>query len=175
MCKWSKEQVGGASADARSYNRCAESASLFSARVAELRAFPLLVARQTVGALPQTPTRGAASGLRKGENETGRSPPLDPSARLSWSHSLTSSACLSSFCLLYCDSFTIIIRAQLHLLQIRHLLPQNRHIPQGHIRNPIILPIPRQSRCRHFPIQRPQHRQSINQHIINRPKLILDR
>ena len=54
MCKWSKEQVGGASEDARNYNRCAESASLFSARVAELRAFPLLVARQTVGALPQT-------------------------------------------------------------------------------------------------------------------------
>ena len=90
--------------------------------------------------------------------------PLDPSARLSWSHSLNSSACLSSFGLLYNNSLTIIIIPQLHLLQIRHLLPQNRHIPQGHIRNPIILPIPRQSRCRHFPIQRPKHRQAINQH-----------
>jgi len=50
-----KSKLGGASEDARNYNRCAESASLFSARVAELRAFPLLVARQTVGALPQTP------------------------------------------------------------------------------------------------------------------------
>ena len=49
-----KSKLGGASEDARNYNRCAESASLFSARVAELRAFPLLVARQTVGALPQT-------------------------------------------------------------------------------------------------------------------------
>ena len=35
--------------------------------------------------------------------------------------------------------------------------------------------MPRQSRRRHFPIQRPKHRQAINQHIINRPKLILDR
>jgi hypothetical protein len=33
---WSGKRLGGASADAQSYNRCAESASLFSARLPDL-------------------------------------------------------------------------------------------------------------------------------------------
>ena len=67
MCKWAKEQVGGASEDAQNYNRCAESASLFSARVAELRAFPLLVARQTVGGEGHPPPRKQGPKTKKGE------------------------------------------------------------------------------------------------------------
>ena len=47
-----------------------------------------LVARGTVGALPQTP---------QGADEKGRSPPLDPSARLSWHLYHSSSACLFSY------------------------------------------------------------------------------
>ena len=61
-----------------------------------LSAFGILVARGTFGALPQTP-QGAppldpARGKRKGPKS-----PLDPSARLSWSIFLTSSACCSDF------------------------------------------------------------------------------
>ena len=51
MCKWSNEQLGGASADARSYWQGRFAACAFLA-------FPLeLVARETVGALPPNPTR----------------------------------------------------------------------------------------------------------------------
>ena len=53
-----------------------------------------LVGRGTVGALPQTPqgtlSLDPARGRRKGTKS-----PLDPFARLSWSHSLNSSACCS--------------------------------------------------------------------------------
>ena len=56
---------------------------------APLLAFPFeSVARGTVGALPQTP---------QGADEKGRSPPLDPSARLSWHLYHSSSACLFSY------------------------------------------------------------------------------
>ena len=51
-----------------------------------------LVVRETVGALPQTPqgtlSLDSARGRRKGTKS-----PLDPFARLRWSHSLNSSAC----------------------------------------------------------------------------------
>ena len=57
-----------------------------------LSAFEMLVARGTVGALPQTPqgtlSLDPARGRRKGMKS-----PLDPFARLRWSHSLNSSAC----------------------------------------------------------------------------------
>ena len=76
-----KSKLGGASEDAQNYNRCAESASLFSARVAELRAFPLLVARQTVGALPQTLPEAlpldSARGKRKRDEVSPLTPPRD--------------------------------------------------------------------------------------------------
>ena len=59
-----------------------------------LSALGILVARGTVGALPQTPqgtlSLDPARGKRKGTKS-----PLDPSARLSWSLFLTSSACCS--------------------------------------------------------------------------------
>ena len=57
-----------------------------------LSAFDKLVARGTVGALPQTP-QGTLS--------------LDPFSRLSWSLFPTSSACLSSFCPLISSSLSI--------------------------------------------------------------------
>ena len=61
-----------------------------------LSAVGILVARGTVGALPQTPqgtlSLDPARGRRKGTKS-----PLDPSARLSWSLFLTSSACCSDF------------------------------------------------------------------------------
>ena len=49
-----------------------------------LSAFEMLVSRETVGALPQTP---------QGTDEKGRSPPLDPFSRLSWSCFHAPSAC----------------------------------------------------------------------------------
>ena len=59
-----------------------------------LSAFSILVARGTVGALPQTPqgtlSLDPARGKRKGKKS-----PLDPFSRLSWSLFLTSSACCS--------------------------------------------------------------------------------
>ena len=61
-----------------------------------LGAFCILVARGTVGALPQTPqgtlSLDPARGKRKGTKS-----PLDPFSRLSWSLFLTSSACCSDF------------------------------------------------------------------------------
>ena len=61
-----------------------------------LSAFSILVARGTVGALPQTPqgtlSLDPARGKRKGTKS-----PLDPFSRLSWSLFLTSSACCSDF------------------------------------------------------------------------------
>ena len=57
-----------------------------------LAAFLALVSRPAVGALPQTPqgtlSLDPARGRRKGTKS-----PLDPFARLRWSHSLNSSAC----------------------------------------------------------------------------------
>ena len=62
-----------------------------------MSAFEMLVARETVGALPQTPqgtlSLDPARGRRKGTKS-----PLDPSARLSWSRFHAPSAC--SFLLL---------------------------------------------------------------------------
>ena len=59
-----------------------------------LAAFLALVSRPAVGALPQTPqgtlSLDPARGRRKGTKS-----PLDPFARLHWSHSLNSSACCS--------------------------------------------------------------------------------
>ena len=59
-----------------------------------LAAFLELVGRGTVGALPQPPqgtlSLDPARGRRKGTKS-----PLDPFARLHWSHSLISSACCS--------------------------------------------------------------------------------
>ncbi len=49
-----------------------------------LSAFEMLVSRETVGALPQTP---------QGTDEKGRSPLLDPFSRLSWSRFHAPSAC----------------------------------------------------------------------------------
>ena len=57
-----------------------------------LSAFEMLVGRGTVGALPQTPqgtlSLDPARGRRKGTKS-----PLDPSARLGWSHFHAPSAC----------------------------------------------------------------------------------
>ena len=59
-----------------------------------LAAFLVLVSRPAVGALPQTPqgtlSLDPARGRRKGTKS-----PLDPFARLRWSHSHNSSACCS--------------------------------------------------------------------------------
>ena len=62
-----------------------------------LGAFCILVARGTVGALPQTPQGTLFLDPARGKRKGTKSPPLDPSARLSWSIFLTSSACCSDF------------------------------------------------------------------------------
>ena len=63
-----------------------------------LSAFEMLVSRETVGALPQTPQgtdeKGRSPPLTlQGADEKGRSPPLDPFSRLSWSRFHAPSAC----------------------------------------------------------------------------------
>ena len=81
-----EEQFGGAPAGAQSYWQGRFAASPL------LSAFGILVARGTVGALPQTPqgtlSLDPARGRRKGTKS-----PLDPFSRLSWSHFHASSAC----------------------------------------------------------------------------------
>ena len=80
------EQLGGASADARSYWQ-----GRFAACALVDCSFGM-VARETVGALPQTPqgtlSLDPARGRRKGTKS-----PLDPFSRLSWSHFHAPSAC----------------------------------------------------------------------------------
>ncbi len=94
------KQLGGASEDARSYWQ-----GRFAA-CALLSTFDKLVARPTVGALPQTPPEAlpldSARGRRKGTKS-----PLDPFSRLSWSLFPTFSACLSSFFDLISSSLSI--------------------------------------------------------------------
>ena len=51
---------------------------------------------ERLGRCPK-PHKGRCPLTLQGANEKGRSPPLDPSARLSWSIFLTSSACCSDF------------------------------------------------------------------------------
>ena len=80
---WSNEQLGGASEDARSYWQGRFAACTFVG-------FSLWAGRPRNGwGVAPNPTRGAASGLRKGQL------PLDPFSRLSWSLFHTSSACCS--------------------------------------------------------------------------------
>ena len=60
-----------------------------------LSAFGILVARGTVGALPQTPPEAPPLDSARGRRKGTKSPPLTPFARLSCSLFLTSSACCS--------------------------------------------------------------------------------
>ena len=86
MCEWSKEQLGGASADAQSYwqGRFAACAFVgFSLGVGLTRNSWGVAPNPTRELRPLTPQGGS---------------PLDPSARLSWSLLHTPSACLSVGC-----------------------------------------------------------------------------
>ena len=60
-----------------------------------LSAFGILVARGTVGALPQTPPEAPPLDSARGQTKRDEVPPLTPFARLSCSLFLTSSACCS--------------------------------------------------------------------------------
>ena len=88
ICEWSNVQRGALLRERKVTGRDA------SLPAPLLSAFGILVARGTVGALPQTPqgtlSLDPARGKRKGTKS-----PLDPFSRLSWSLFLTSSACCS--------------------------------------------------------------------------------
>ena len=86
---WSNEQLGGASEDARSYWQ-----GRFAACALVERFWHTGRPWNSCGVAPN-PTRGTASGLRKGQTKRDEVPPLTPFARLSCSLFLTSSACCS--------------------------------------------------------------------------------
>ena len=83
------EQLGGASEDARSYWQ-----GRFAACALVERFWHTGRPWNSWGVAPN-PTRGAASGLRKGQTKRDEVPPLTPFARLNCSLFLTSSACCS--------------------------------------------------------------------------------
>ena len=83
------EQLGGASEDAQSYWQ-----GRFAACALVERFWHTGRPWNSWGVAPN-PTRGAASGLRKGQTKRDEVPPLTPFARLSCSLFLTSSACCS--------------------------------------------------------------------------------
>ena len=86
ICKWWVKPLGGASADAQSYWQGRFAACAFVD-------FPfVMVTRGTVGALPQTLPEALSLDPARGRRK-GTKSPLDPFARLRWSHSLNSSAC----------------------------------------------------------------------------------
>ena len=82
-----EEQLGGASADAQSYWQGRFAACTFVERVWHTgRPW------NCWGVAPN-PTRGRCPLTLQGADEKGRSPPLDPFSRLSWSHFHAPSAC----------------------------------------------------------------------------------
>ena len=84
-----ESSLGGASEDARSYLQ-----GRFAACALVERFWHTGRPWNSWGVAPN-PTRGAASGLRKGQTKRDEVPPLTPFARLSCSLFLTSSACCS--------------------------------------------------------------------------------
>ena len=81
MCKWWKEQLGGASEDAQSYWQGRFAACAFVERVWHTGR-----PRNSWGVAPN-PTRGAASGLSKGQTERDEVAPMAPIGLTSLSYS----------------------------------------------------------------------------------------
>ena len=145
ICKWWVKQLGGASADAQSYWQGRFAACAFVERVWHTGR-----PRNGWGVAPN-PTRGAASGLRKGD------PPLDPSARLSWSLLHAPSACLP---LLPVPLSFFCFRPICSLMHFR----QQRHTQFNHMLHRILQQLPR-----FFHFLRRTFQQQFVMHLQNQP------